>query len=145
MSFQWLQMRIQEETDRREREAQILGRLPRALEELREFLAGCLESYTGAFGAESAELQAMPSKIRVVIREKQDGEWQECAIVGIASDPTVPGFRVDRGTGDPLTIEVGILPGEKIFYRDATTDEYLTMDELTRRVLDRALFPKLRE
>ena len=34
MSFQWLQMRITEEKDRRAREAQILERLPRALDEL---------------------------------------------------------------------------------------------------------------
>jgi len=38
-------------------------------------------------------------------------------------------------------IEVGLLPGDKLFYRDQ--DEFITGEELTRRILDRALFPKL--
>jgi hypothetical protein len=40
-------------------------------------------------------------------------------------------------------IEVGLLPGDKLFYRDQ--DQFVTMEELTRRILDRALFPKLGE
>jgi hypothetical protein len=40
-------------------------------------------------------------------------------------------------------IEVGLLPGDKLFFRDH--DEFLTMEELTRRILDRAFFPKLGE
>src|ERR1700682_3962854 len=43
MSFQWLQMRIQEEKERRQREANILERLPRALEELHRSLIVCVE------------------------------------------------------------------------------------------------------
>jgi len=34
-----------------------------------------------------------------------------------------------------------VLAGDKLFYRDG--DEYITLEELTRRILDRALFPKL--
>jgi hypothetical protein len=43
----------------------------------------------------------------------------------------------------PLEIVVGLLPGDMLFYRDG--DKYLTMEELTRRILDQALFPKLAE
>ena len=52
---------------------------------------------------------------------------------------SLPGFRIERG-GEPLMIEVGLLPGDKLFYRDQ--DQFLTMEELTRRILDRALFPQ---
>ena len=54
----------------------------------------------------------------------------------------LPGFRIERG-GEPLEIVVGILPDQNLYYRDA--DKYLTMEELTRRILDKALFPKLGE
>jgi len=40
---------------------------------------------------------------------------------------------------------VGLLPSDKLFYRDRAQDKYIAMDELTRRVLDRALFPALPE
>jgi hypothetical protein len=40
---------------------------------------------------------------------------------------------------------VGVLPSDKLYYRDCEQDKYLTMEELTRRILDRVLFPKLRE
>jgi hypothetical protein len=51
-----------------------------------------------------------------------------------------PSLHIDR-SGDVLDIEVGLLPGDKVFYKDG--EEFLTMEELTRRILDRALFPKL--
>jgi hypothetical protein len=35
------------------------------------------------------------------------------------------------------------LPGNKLFYRDQ--DKYLTAEQMTRRILDRAPFPKLME
>ena len=142
MSFQWLGMRIQEEQERREREAQILARLPRALEEAHRHLALCVEAYAGAFGPESADIHLKASKIGITIREEQDGKWQQRAKVEVTIIASLPGFRIERG-GEPLMIEVGLLPGDKLFYRDK--DEFLTMEELTRRILDRALFPKLGE
>jgi hypothetical protein len=142
MSFQWLQSRVQEEQERREREAEILVRLPRALEEAYRHLAACIETYVGAFGPESADIHLQASKIRITIREELEGKWQQRAKVEMSIVPSLPGFRIERG-GEPLTIEVGLLPGEKLFYRDQ--DHFLTMEELTRRILDRALFPKLGE
>jgi hypothetical protein len=144
MSFQWLDMRITEEQERREREAQILERLPRALDELYDALTGCIESYNAAFGAESAEMTAQNGRIHISIREEQEGKWQQCSRVDVSTVPSVPGFQIERGN-EPLIIEVGMLPGEKVFYRDRVLDKYLSMEELTRRILDRALFPKLSE
>ena len=145
MSFQWLNMRINEERDRREREALVLDRLPRALDELYKGLLACIEAYTQAFGPQAADANTVGNKIRVVVREEEDGRWQPRGKVEITTVPTVPGFQVERGSGDPLLIEVGMLPGDKMFYRDRELDQYLTMEELTRRVLDRVMFPKLRE
>ena len=142
MSFQWLQMRISEEKDRRQREAQILERLPRALEEVHRSLAGCIETYTQAFGPEAADIQLQGSRIRIAIREIEDGKWVQHARIEVAGVPAVPGFRIEGGA-EPLVIEVGMLPGDKLFYKDQ--EQYLTMEELTRRILDRAFFPKLAE
>ena len=142
MSFQWLQMRVQEEQERRQREAQILARLPRAVEETYRHLAECVEVYADAFGPESADIHLQASKIRITVREELEGKWQPRAKVEISIIPSVPGFRIERG-GEPLMIEVGLLPGDKLFYQDQ--DEFLTMEELTRRTLDRAFFPKLGE
>jgi len=142
MGFQWLQMRIQEEQERREREAQILARLPRALEETYRHLAGCVEAYAEAFGPESADIQLQASKIRIAVREEQEGKWQQSAKIEISIIASMPGFRIERG-GEPLMIEVGLLPGDKLFYRDQ--EQFVTMEELTRRILDRAFFPKLGE
>jgi hypothetical protein len=144
MSFQWLEMRIAEEQERRAREAQILERLPRALDELYDALAACIENFTGTFGAESAEMTLQNGRIHVSVREEQDGKWQQLSRVDISSIASVPGFQIELGS-EPLIIEVGILPGEKVFYRDRVLDKYLSMEELTRRILDRALFPKLGE
>ena len=142
MSFQWFQLRVQEEQERREREAQILARLPRALEEAHRHLAGCVEAYADAFGPESADIHLQASKIRITVREEQEGKWQQRAKVEVSMIPSLPGFRIERG-GEPLMIEVGLLPGDKLFYRDK--DGFLTMEELTRRTLDRSFFPKLGE
>jgi hypothetical protein len=144
MNFEWLEMRITEERERREREAQILERLPRALDELYDVLAVCIENYTAAFGADSAEMTLQSSRIHISVREEQDGKWAQCSRVDISTVPSVPGFQIERGS-EPLIIEVGILPGEKVYFRDRVLDKYLSMDELTRRILDRALFPKLGE
>jgi hypothetical protein len=141
MSFQWLDMRIQEERERRNREAQILERLPAALEETYRDLTGCIDSYIAAFGPESAEIELHGPKIRITVRDEDAGKWLVRSKLEITIVPALPGFRIDRGEGEPLTILVGILPGDKLFYRDG--EEYIGMDELSRRILDRALFPKL--
>jgi hypothetical protein len=144
MSFQWMQARISEEQDRREREAVILERLPRALDELYDALAACLESYTASFGAESADATLQGTRIHIAIREEQAGKWQQRAKVDISTVASVPGFQIERGD-EPLIIEVGMLPGDRFFYRDREQDKYLGMEELTRRIMDRVLFPKLGE
>ena len=144
MSFQWLQMRIQEERERRQRETQILENLPRILEELQRVLAECVEGYREAFGAESADIVELPSKIKVTVHEQRDGRWQTTSKVEIGMVPSIPGLQIDRGEISTV-IEVGLLPGQKVFYRDREQDKYLTMEELTRRILDRAFFPKLQE
>jgi hypothetical protein len=133
MSFQWLQMRITEEKERRDRERMILERLPRALDELRESLAVCVDAYNEAFGADSASIAAEPEALHIVAGGGK---------IEITPDVSLPGFRVERGS-DRLLIQVGMLPGNKLFYRDQ--DKYLTAEEMTRRILDRALFPKLTE
>jgi len=146
MSFQWLQMRITEEQDRRKRETATLERLPSALEEVHEELRGCVEAYQAAFSPESASIHMHISKIRVILRDQVDGKWQQTRKLEVVIVPTLPGFQIDNGTGgEPLLMEVGILPGDKIYYRDRAKDQYVTMEELTRRILDRALFPKLAE
>jgi hypothetical protein len=143
MSFQWLDMRIQEERERRDREAQILERLPGALEEVYHDLTGCIGSYTEAFGPESAEIESHGPKVRITVRDEEGGKWHVRSKLEVTIVTALPGFRIDRGEGEPLTILVGILPGDKIFYRDG--EEYIGMEELSRRILDRALFPKLSE
>ncbi len=142
MSYQWLQMRITEEQERRQRESHIHERLPRALDELAETLLECIEAYSEAFGPESAELQLIGSGIRIIVRDRLNDRWQEASRVEIESDLELPGFRIDRA-GETFQIEVGLLPSDKVFYRDREQDQFLTIEDLTRRILDRALFPKL--
>lgn len=142
MEFSWLKMRIAEEQARRDRETRALQQLPKALEELNRHLGACVESYVAAFGPESADAQFHGSKIRITVREESEGKWQQRSRVEITAVPTLPGFRIDRGE-EPLLIEVGVLQGDKLFYKDQ--DEFLTLEELTRRILDRAFFPKLGE
>ncbi|HUA62653.1 MAG TPA: hypothetical protein VML19_28110 [Verrucomicrobiae bacterium] len=144
MAFQWLDMRIGEERDRRKREADILERLPRALNELRDLLRGCIAEYQNAFGPESAEVSGVLSRIRVTVRELRDGKWETAAKVEINVDNKLPGLQIDRA-GKALQIEIGMLGGEKLSYRDVETDQYITTEDLTRRILDRVLFPKLPE
>jgi len=144
MAFQWLLMRIQEETERREREAKILENLPNILEEVHRALAQCVESYTSAFGRESASISLLLSKIRVSLLEQRDGRWQTRSQVEIVTVPAVPGLQIDRGDVS-MVVEVGLLPGNKYYYRDREQDKFLTMEEFTRRILDRAFFPKLPE
>jgi hypothetical protein len=145
MPFQWLEMRITEESDRRQREAEIQQRLPVALEEVHGALKDCVDEYRAAFGDESAVLKLLPTRIMIDVRGQKDGRWEPAGRVEIVAKVGVPGFEVDRGEGiEPLTIEVGLLPGNKLYYRDRERDQYVTMDELTKRMLDRALFPNLK-
>jgi hypothetical protein len=144
MSFQWLQMRIQEERERRQRQENNLGRLPGALKDLHDILAECIESYTQTFGADAADITLLPERIKVTVREERDGKWQPLSKVEVTLVPDLPGFRVERGEYS-MAVEVGLLPSDKLFYRDREQDIYLTMEDLTRRILDRALFPALRE
>jgi len=140
MSFQWLEMRISEENDRREREAQTLERLPRVMDEVNQAIAECVEAYSAAFGKESIELSYFLHKIRLTVREKKEGKWEKCAKVEIGTLTKPPSLHIDRN-GDILDIEIGLLPGDNLFYKDG--EKFLTMEELTRRILDRSLFPKL--
>jgi hypothetical protein len=142
MTFQWLHMRITEESERRKREASTLEKLPQAFEELSGAMKACVDAYTRTFGPETAQLQASGQRLWVIVREEQNGRWEQRSKVDVSVVAALPGFRIER-SGEPLEIVVGMLPGEKLFYRDA--DQYLTMEELTRRILDKALFPKLGE
>ena len=143
MPFQWLEIRISEEQDRREREAATLALLPEAVADLNRQLKQCISAYTAAFGQESADISFFAGKIRVTIREQKNGKWETTGKVEIVGVDTLPGFKVEKGEDAPMLIEVGLLPGEKLFYRLA--EQFLTGDDLTRRILDRVLFPKLRE
>jgi len=144
MAFQWLTMRIQEERERRELRARHLARLPGALQELHDQLAECVTAYTDNFGSASADIVLMPNLIRVTAREQVDGGWKPGPKVEVSTVPDLPGFRIVRGEVTQ-EIEVGLLPSDKLFYRDHVADKYINMDELTRRILDRLLFPGLRE
>ncbi len=135
MSFQWLEMRITEEKDRRERESQILERLPRALEELRGSLTNCVDAYARAFGSEAVALAE--ANLQLVVSAAGNR-------VEVVADPELPGFQVRR-EGTSLAVRIGVLPGDRLFYLDVAADQYLSMDELTRKILDRVLFPKLKE
>jgi len=137
MGFQWLQMRIQEERERRELRAKHLARLPAALQELYDQLSLCVKAYTDNFGHSSADIVMLPNRIRVTVREP-------AAKAEVSAVPELPGFLIERGE-HKMEIEVGLLPSDKLFYRDHAADKYINMEELTRRVLDRVLFPALRE
>jgi hypothetical protein len=141
-AFQWLTIRIGEERERRRRETEIQERLPDALHELYDVLSRCVETYRDAFGPGSADISFMASKIRVTVA---DSKSVKAILIGgiqmeIVIDNKIPGFMVHHGT-DSLEIRVDILAGGKPSYRDG--DHYLNMEELTRRILDRVLFPKL--
>jgi hypothetical protein len=133
MTFQWLQMRITEEKDRRERENAILSRLPVALEELRVQLVDCVAGFNEAFPSQPATLEMVSGAIHVACGDSR---------VEVSIDTELPGFRVEQRPNH-FSIEVGLLPANRFFYRDA--EKYLTPEEMTRRILDKALFPKLGE
>jgi hypothetical protein len=142
MPFQWLQMRINEENDRRQKEAMVLERLPRVMDEVHRAVSECVETYAAAFGKDSIELSYFLHKARVTVRELKEGKWEKSAKIEIGTITKPPSLRIDRN-GEMLEIEVGLLPGDKLFYKDG--EKFLTLEELTRRILDRSLFPKLGE
>ena len=138
-------MRISEEKDRRKRETSALERLPQALEDVHAGLVSCVEAYQQAFAVEAATAELQDGKSCVITRQEKNGEWHSNGRVEVSMVPAIPGLSIDYGSGEPLVIEVGLLPGEKLYYRDREKDQYVTMEELTRRILDRAMFPKLGE
>jgi hypothetical protein len=140
MPFEWLRMRILEERERQQRETQTVERLPLARAEVGSALGACIQEYTRAAGPEAAELQATDQGFRLVVREPHNGQWEPRTTIEVSMTPELPGFHVDRPCGS-LDVVVGMLPGDRLFYRDG--DQYLTMEELTRRILDRVLFPEL--
>ncbi len=142
MSFQWLSMRIQEEQDRRQKEAWIRERLPSVLAEVFDCLKTCTDEYRKAFGAESAEIRLDGNRIQATLREERAGAWQPRAEILVDAVAGLPGFRVDSGDR-AIEILVGVLSGERVFYKYG--DQFLTMEQLTKLVLDRAFFPKLGE
>jgi hypothetical protein len=135
MSFQWLELRISEERERRNREAKILARLPGAMDELGANLASCVHAYTAAFTDNSVLLTQDGPRLTVAADSKR---------VEVLADPQLPGLQIQRD-GVSMPIQIGILPGEGLFYLDLGADQYLSMDELTRKILDRVLFPNLKE
>jgi hypothetical protein len=63
--------------------------------------------------------------------------------VDVTAVPALPGFRIERADHEPVDVVIGLLPDDKLYYRDE--DHYITMEDLTRRILDRTLFPKLKD
>ena len=141
MNPQWLEMRIQEEQERRRKEAKLQELLPQAMEELHQQLSACIARYRETFGQESAEISNLVSKLRVTVREEQGGKWQPRGKVDIGLVSLPASFKVDRGEGEPVIIELGLLSGERFSYR--LGDQYLTPEDMSRQILDRLLFPKL--
>ncbi len=142
MPFQWLTMRVQEEKDRRGKEVWIRERLPRTLAELYESLKECVDPYREAFGAQSAEIALEDNRIRATLREERGPSWQPRAEVLVDAVAGLPGFRIDYG-GEATELQIGVLPGDRVFYKHG--DQFLTMEQVTKLILDRALFPKLTE
>jgi len=140
MSFQWLDMRIAEEKERRERDALVQERLPRAIEELGNHLRECVEAYRAAFGKEAAEISSEDARLGVTVRHQREGGWQERAQVRVGTVAQLPGFLVERG-GETVEIEVGTLPGDRLLFKHG--EHYLTMEQVTQLILDRAFFPDL--
>jgi hypothetical protein len=118
--------------------------MPAALREIHDYLAHCIQAYTENFGADSASIVLLPERIQVTVREERDGKWHRLSKVEVISVPDMPGFRVERGEFS-MAVEFGLLPSDKLFYLDREQGKYLTMEEFTKRILDRALFPALPE
>lgn len=143
MNQQWLELRIQEEQERRRKEAKTQELLPQALDDLHGQLSDCIERYKEAFGPESASISNLGSKLAITIRDRVGVKWQERARIEVNLVSMPPAFKVERGEGEPVLIDVGLLPGDRLSYR--LNDQYLTNEDLSRHILDRPLFPKLVE
>ena len=143
MSPQWLELRIQEEQERRRKETRTQELLPQAMEELHQQLSTCVERYKQAFGDESVDISNLVSKLRITLREEQGGKWQQRDKIDISLVSLPPAFKVQRGDADPAIIELGLLSGDRFSYR--LGDKYLTGEDLSRSILDRVFFPKLSE
>jgi hypothetical protein len=128
-------MRITEEQERRAREKQILDRLPGAVDELEESVKACLDGYTAAFPGDPAEPDRDGLRFAVTAAGGR---------VEVTATPELPGFEI-ASAGATQQIQIGILPGDRLFYLDVASDRYLSMEELTKRILDRVLFPKLKD
>ena len=129
-------MRISEEKDRRERENAVLARLEEVFLDLRSHLADCVETYNQAFAGAPATLEDIEGPVRTIRISANDNQ------VEMSMDHTVPGFQIDQPAGR-TSIITGVLPGGNMFYRDS--DRYLSLEEVTKKVLDRTLFPKLKD
>ena len=142
--FPWLTARIAEERERRRREAEIHEKLPEILNELYQALTECVELYRQAFGPETAGISLAVSTIRITVSGAQPANAGSPAAqqVEVVLDPKLPGVSVRRASAT-LEITVGILPGGKPSYLDG--DLYLTIEDLTRRILDPVFFPMLPE
>lgn len=143
MSPQWLEMRIQEEQDRRRRESKTQELLPQALEELHQHLSACVNRYKQAFGPDAADISNLVSKLRVTVREERDGKWQPRDRIDISLVTLPPAFKIERGETEALQIDLGLLPGDRLSFR--LNEQFLTPEDLSRHILDRSFFPKLRE
>jgi hypothetical protein len=140
MGQQWLDMRIVEERERREREAATLAMLPTALGELHATVEECVRDFDRTFGPGAAEARLEGGRIHVEVRDQQGGKWVARPPVFISLIPELPGFLVEAGT-ETLRVEIGSVPGGHYYYR--VGDDYITLDELTRLMLDKVLFPRL--
>jgi hypothetical protein len=143
MNPQWLEMRIQEEQERRRKEAKTQELLPRAMENLHSQLSECVDRYKEVFGTEAASISNLGSKLAITVRDLVGGKWQQRDRIEVNLVSMPPSFKVERGEGEPKVIEVGLLPDDRLSYR--LNDQYLTTEDLSRQILDRPLFPKLVE
>ena len=138
-----MEMRVQEEQERRRKEARTLELLPKGLDELHQQLSECIERYKQAFGPQAADITNLVSKVRITVREEQGGKWQPRARVDVSVNSQPPAFKVERGESEALMIEIGLLSGDRLSFK--VGEKFLTADDLTRHILDKALFPKLSE
>jgi hypothetical protein len=135
-------MRIAEEKERRSREDVVRARLPLAMEELRTALGGCASEFNRAFEDQAVEVASASNGILVSVRQQSGGSWSNRAKVTVSVKPELPGFAVTNG-GEPIPVQVGMLAGDKLFYKSG--ERYLSIEELTKLILDRALFPDFKD
>ena len=95
----------------------------------------CVADYAAAFGNDRVTLTRDNLRLSVA---SDNGR------VEIIADTELPGFRIERNEG-AMAVQVGVLAGDRLFYLDKDSDQYLSMEDLTRRALDRVLFPKLKD